>query len=332
MLVATASMKRKGRKMRLKFVSAAVAAALSISLLGATGASAATEVGNGCIGDQIGPGVPISLANAPGSPLPATIPVSGVVTRWRFSVEPLPPDASYVETLKIFRPTGVFGQFQVVGESAPIVLASGTNISPTRIPVLAGDHIGASLTLGTETGGLFCMTENPGDRIGLFAGNPSTGSTQTLGAEASGYQIPIVVSVEPDADKDGFGDETQDQCPQSAALQAACPPVAFSTRKQVRKGSVTVVVTASTAAPVTVKGVAKLGKGKKAKLNGGTQSLVAGAFGKFTLFFTKALKKKLKELPPKRSVKLNVTVTGTSASGAVTTSALKIKLKGQAKP
>ncbi len=29
--------------------------------------------------------------------------------------------------------------------------------------------------------------------------------------------------VEPDADRDGFGDETQDACPSSASAQGACP-------------------------------------------------------------------------------------------------------------
>ncbi|HST68139.1 MAG TPA: hypothetical protein VLI94_00600 [Solirubrobacterales bacterium] len=210
-------------------------------------------------------------------------------------------------------------------------VTSGVSTYPTRIPVLAGDHIGGSVAAGAETGGLLCLTENPGDRLGLVAGNPGKGSTGTVVAEETSAQVPIVVFVEPDADADGFGDETQDACPQSAAFQTPCPPVALSTSKQVKKGSVTIIVTSSTAAPVTVKGVAKLGKGKKAKLNGGTQNLVPGTLSKFRLFFTKALKNKLKELTPKQKLTLKVTVTGTSVSGAVTTKTLKVKLKGQAK-
>jgi hypothetical protein len=318
--------------MRFKFVTATLAAALSVSLLGATSASAATEFGNGCVGNKTAGGfTPIAMASGPGNPLPATILTSGVVTRWRLSIVPIGPEINFTETLKIFRPVGP-GQFQVIGESAPIFVASGTNTYPTRIPVKAGDHIGGTVAAGGETGGLYCETGNPGDRLGFISGNPTNGSTGTVSLEEAALQLPIVVSVEPDADNDGFGDETQDQCPQSPTTQGACPPVVLSTSKQVRKGSVTIIVTSSTAAPVTVKGVAKLGKGKKAKLNGGTQSLVPGVLGKFRLFFTKGLKKKLKELPPKRSVKLNVTVSGTSVSGAVSTKTLKLKLKGQAKP
>jgi hypothetical protein len=317
--------------MRLKLVTAALAAVLSISLLGPTGASAATEFGNGCVANQTAVGVTaISMANAPGNPLPATILSSGVITRWRLTVVPI-EEVFLSETLKIFRPTGV-GQFQVVGESAPVTVVGGATTYPTRIPVKAGDHIGGTVAGGGETGALFCETGNLGDRLGFVAGNPTNGSTGALVLEEAGLQLPIVVSVEPDADNDGFGDETQDQCPQSATTQGACPPVVLSTSKQVRKGSVTVIVTSSTAAPVTVKGVAKLGKGKKAKLNGGTKNLTPGVLGKFTLKFSKALKNKLKELSTKKSLRLNVTVSGTSVSGAVTTKTLKVKLRGQAKP
>jgi hypothetical protein len=320
--------------MRFKFVSTAAVAALSISLLGATGASAAVEAGNRCAANASKPGVVlVSTGNAPGNPLPATIPSSGVITRWSFSVGlPIPPGAGLSEILKVFRPTGIPGQFQVVGESVPQVVGNGTQTFPTRIPVRAGDLIGALGASGGSSGAVYCITSDPGDRVASTPGTAPLNSTVTSTGEETGIQQPIVVSIEPDADNDGFGDETQDQCPQSVALQTACPPVALSTTKQIRKGSVTIVVTSSTTAPVTVIGVANLGKGKKVKLNGGTQNLAPGVLGKFTLRFTKGLKAKLKELPPKRSVRLNVTVSGTSISGAVTTSALKLKLRGQAKP
>jgi hypothetical protein len=318
--------------MRPKLVSAAIGAALAISLLGATGASAATEVGNRCAANESAGGVVmISLASAPGNP-PATIPSAGVITRWSFSVGiPVEPGTALSETLKIFRPTGLPQQFQVIGESSPQAITGGTQTFPTRISVKAGDLIGALATVGGATGAVFCNTGAPGDRVGLITGSAPLGSTSTLAGEGGGLQNPIVVSVEADADNDGFGDETQDQCPQSAAIQTACPPVSLSTTKQVRKGSVTIIVTTSTAAPVTVKGVVSLGKGKKAKLNGGTKMLTPGTLGKFKLKFTKKVKTRLAELPRKQSLTLRTTVTATSVSGAVTTKKLKIKLKGQAK-
>ncbi|HYG95854.1 MAG TPA: hypothetical protein VD741_01985, partial [Solirubrobacterales bacterium] len=157
--------------MRSKLVAVAVGAAFAILLLGATSASAATEVGNRCTVDETnaastGGAIAVSLANAPGSPLPAAIPSAGVITRWTFSVNlPNESGAAITETLKVFRPTGAPQQLQVVGESAPAVITGGTQAFPTRIPVKAGDLIGALAAVGGETGAIFCKTEVPGDRV-----------------------------------------------------------------------------------------------------------------------------------------------------------------------
>jgi hypothetical protein len=314
--------------MKPKLASAVTGMAFAIALLAATPASAATEVGNDCLGNQSGGGTPISLANAPGSPLPATIPHSGVITRWRVTVIPIPEGVVLTETLKIFRPTGTPKQFQVVGESNPVLLTSGTSNHAARIPVQAGDHIGGSINASGDTGGLYCKTDNPGDVVGLFAENPPNGSTATTLGEQSGYQVPLVVTVEADADGDGFGDETQDECPQSATTQSACPPLVISALKQVKKGAVIVFATASTASPLTVKGVVPLGKGKKANLGGGTQNVAPGTFVRFKLQIPKRAKAKLAGLSRKKSLTLTATVTGTGISGAVTTRVLKIKLRG----
>ncbi|HEU4737993.1 MAG TPA: hypothetical protein VFS54_02800, partial [Solirubrobacterales bacterium] len=248
--------------MRSKFAVTILAATLVISALGAASASAATQAGNNCVGNDGVDGITfVGLSSAPGNP-PATIPVSGVISKWTFNVEPI-ESGFYSQALKIFRATGAPQQYQVIGESAQGSLSSGLNTFTTRIPVRAGDLIGNNGLFFGEPFVIYCETENPADRFGIFDGNPTLGSTATTADDAEGFQIPIVVFIEPDADNDGFGDETQDACPQSAAFQTPCPPVALSTSTQVKKNSVTIIVTSSTAAPVTVKGVAKLGKGKK---------------------------------------------------------------------
>ena len=320
--------------MRFKVIFAAINAVLAISLLGAAGASAATQAGNNCVSnDSTGSGdyTLFGLANGAGNPLPATIPVSGVISKWTFNGPPGLPAGLISQRLKILRSVGS-KQFQVVGESALSSISEGLNTFSTRVPVLAGDVIGTNGSYEGSSFTFYCQTGNPGDRLGVIQGNPAVGSVATETEGGPGYQVPVTVFVEPDADNDGYGDETQDACPQSAALQTLCPPVALSTSAQVKKGSVTILVTSSTTAPVTVKGVAKLGKGKKAKMSGGTQNLLPGTINKFRLFFTKGLKNKLKELDPSKKLTLKVTVSGTGVSGAVTTSNLKVKLKGQAKP
>src|SRR5262249_36776153 len=157
-------------------------------------------------------------------------------------------------------------------------------------PVKAGDYFGTVGSGFGETVAIYCETKNPGDRLGAFAGNPSLNSTASLMGEEPGFQNPIVVFVEPDADSDGYGDETQDKCPQSAAFQAECPTVTVDANASARKSSVTVLVTTSNSAPVTVVGAVKLGKGKSAKLTAKAQTVSPGKLGRFTLKFPAKLK------------------------------------------
>jgi hypothetical protein len=316
--------------MKPKFLSAAIAAALAISLLGATAAQASTRIGNDCAAVAGLPGFSMVQLNAPGSALPQTAPTSGVVTSWGFNAKiPALGELPYTMKLKVLRATSDPNTFTVVGASTREPARDGSNSFGTRIPIQAGDRLG---TGGGDTlsVGLYCEPLDPSDSLGVSEGDAAVGSNQTF-APIGAARLALWASIEPDADNDGFGDETQDLCPQSPAVQVACPPVALSTSTQIKKNSVTVIVTSSTAAPVTVKGVAKLGKGKKAKMNGGTQNMIPGTLAKFRLFFTKGLKNKLKEMKPSKKLTLTVTISGTSVSGAVTTNTLKLKLKGQAK-
>jgi len=314
--------------MRSKFVSAAASAIISISLLGAASASAATEFGDPCPAVT---GIPtpygIFAYTAAGDPLPVTAPVGGILTKWRIEVAaPGPPKAAPV-TMKTLRLTGP-ENLLVTGEGNGSIVA-GSNSFDVRIPIQAGDHLGIFGT-DAEVGTPVCATTEE-NKLGIFDPKATAGGSSLTASGESELRIPVVGTIEADADNDGFGDETQDACPQSATTQVACPPVTLSTTKQARKGSVVIVVTTDTPAPVTVKGVVKLGKGKKAKLNGGTKNLTPGVLGKFTLKFTKKVKAKLAQLSPKQSLTLKATVTGTSVSGAVTKKTLKVKLKGQAK-
>jgi hypothetical protein len=294
-------------------------------------AGAATEVGNKCAATtSTDGGVLISTANAPGNPLPAVIPSAGVITRWSFSVAfPVPPEVNLSETLKIFRPTATPKEVQVVGESAPQAISGGTQTFATRISVQAGDRIGALAAVSGSTGTVFCTTSNAGDVVGVVLGTAPIGSTSPILAEESGFQNPITVLIEPDADNDGYGDETQDACPQSATTQVACPVVTLSASASATKKSVTVLLTGTAAANVTVNGKVSLGKGKKATLKGGTKAVGPGAFTKFKLKFPAKLIKRLKELPPSKKLTLKVTSTAPNLAAAPTTKTIKVKLKGQ---
>jgi hypothetical protein len=309
----------------------------AISLVGASAASGATEFGDPCVADSGGPPGAFTLfqLSAPLSPFPSSAPSSGVVTKWKVSLfspggESIPPVIS--QTLKVIRLNTTAKTATTIAEETKLV-GSGSNSFDTRIPLQAGDRLGLFGAGGeAEVGTLYCKSLNPGDVFGVIEGAAPQGSASPYEESAGEARVPVVAVLEPDVDNDGYGDETQDKCTQSAALQTPCPSIALSASSIVKKGLVTVLVTTTSQAPVTVVGTAKLGKGKSATLKGGTQVVAPGAIARFTLLFTKKLKSKLKELSTKQRLTLTLTATATNVAGQPSSKTLKVKLKGQAKP
>ena len=110
--------------------------------------------------------------------------------------------------------------------STPLVTTSGTGlatISGQRIPVQAGDLLG--VYSASNPWGCFRLTtasSDVGESSILTIPDPVVGSSPNM--QATAYErLMISATLEPDADGDGFGDETQDQCPTDGATQGACP-------------------------------------------------------------------------------------------------------------
>jgi hypothetical protein len=310
--------------------------AVAASLVGAAGATAATEVGSNCIANAAQPGgtvVPISYA--PGQPLPIAAPSGGVVTKWKSQVI---PGAALPQQLKVFRPAGAPNVFTAVGDSTFGTVNGGTtNAFDTQLSVQAGDRFGLHGP-GPTSGGLYCNTGNAADVMGQFLGAVPFGTTQAF-PEQAGAQPAVAVVIEPDADNDGFGDETQDKCPQSAALQTECPVITLTTTGFVGKGLAQILVSASSAATVSVSGTVnvpkkrKKGKGKAGKsalvrINGGTQGVTPGVIAKFTLILPQQVKAALQRLPRKRFLTLTATASATDVAGRPSSSTVKVKLRG----
>jgi hypothetical protein len=315
----------------MKKISALIFAALSLtSLAAASTASAATEVGSNCEATSTIPYTVLPLAYAPGNP-PLAAPSSGVVTQWKSKLPAIPPGL-LSQAMRVFRATGVPNQFQVVAETATAPMVTGVNVVPARVPVNAGDRFG----LFGAPASFYCNTGKPEDVMGFFEGNAAVGSTQTY-KPAPSIQVPVSVVIEPDADADGYGDETQDKCPQSASFQTACPTVSLETFSIVGRKSVTALVTTTSRAPVTVTGTVRLPKaGKKGKaktllLSAPAQTVDPGRIGRFEIVFPKSLQNALKALSRKSLLTLTVVVTGTDLVNRSTTSSFQVALKGQAK-
>ena len=144
----------------------------------------------------------------------------GVITAWSHSTG----NGSGAVTFKVYRPLGS-GGFLVLAANARTVSANTVHDFPVQIRVQPGDRIGISTTQVEVA----YRSGDPSDLMGMFqfrGGDPPPGTTAAQdGPPFVGYRVDVAARVETDADGDGFGDDSQDNCPTSAASQGACPGV-----------------------------------------------------------------------------------------------------------
>jgi hypothetical protein len=187
-------------------------------------------------------------------------PIDGVIVRWRVRLLNLAQGPQH-PTLGPYRLRAIRKasdtEFPVVGSSAlesvphTLVASDTVHAFATRIPVLAGDRLALDMPpekAAPVPGGLRFDLRGGTHRRTVPA-PPDGGSFSTL--DALFTQSPqFNADVEPDADRDGFGDVTQDACPTNAATQGACPAppdligpavdISRRTRRLTRRGVVRV--------------------------------------------------------------------------------------------
>jgi hypothetical protein len=311
----------------------------AMSLLAPAGASGATEVGSNCAANNtIGGATLVQFAKASAQP-PLAAPAAGVVTKWKLTTEGFGP-TTYIEKFKILREVASPSEtdFTVVAESAPEAIVGGANAFDIRLPIAAGDRFGIFGPPLSPT--IYCSTGTMGDAMGGAPGDLTVGSSAVFAPVGAEAQVPVSAIVEPDADGDGFGDETQDKCPQSKSIQAECPALVLDSVLTPGKTAISVNVAASAEAPVTVSGTvnvatpkkkAQKSATKKIKLTSTTQTVSAGKVGKFKLNYPASLLSALKSLPSNKSAKATITVEGANQAGVKTTVSSKANIKGQQK-
>ena len=309
-------------------IGATIAAALA--LLAPAGASAATEIGDNCVGGETVP-IPVGLTSIfhPANPLPTAVPAPGVLTKWRVNLVPVP--AVLPHSLKVLRPSAVPETIQIVGESQVNVLG-GANAFPARIPVQAGDRLGL-ITAGA-LGTLYCKAEGPLGVIGTF-GAGTTGALSPFAQGPAPVRVPLAGTVEPDADSDGYGDETQDQCPQSALVQTTCPVVVLDAYPLSKKAKIIVYISTDRSASVTVSGTAKLPRSNRktarssaqAKLPKVTKVVEAGKITRFALNIPAKLRSAAAGLAKGKSLTVKLTATAPNLVGPATTDRAQVRLR-----
>jgi hypothetical protein len=307
-----------------------VTAALAASLTAPSGATAATEFGDNCtVNSSFNQPITLFEVSNPENPLPTAAPSAGVITALKMNIPPGP--GSLPMTFKVLHPSGP-SQIQVVGELA-VGLVGGPNSFGAQIPVSAGDRLGLVGPLGDT----LPKCETPSlSVVGLISGNPGLGTTAAVVEGPAPLRVPAFAVVEPDADHDGFGDETQDKCPQSAAVQAECPVLVLDTFVLPNKSKAVVIVSTSTETAVSVTGTAKLPKAPKkagasaqAKLKKVTKNAIPGKLTRFTLNFPAPLKKAVAALPAGKSITVKFQASATDVAGRVVSDKSSLKLKGK---
>ena len=147
-------------------------------------------------------------------------PSDGVITSWRYQAPASPPQLEF----KVARTAGG-SNFTIVGESAAVAPSPSTlNSFAIRLSVRAGDVLG----LYTPATGGPCSQAVGGFDLHYATGNQAPGSTTSY-TFLAGHQLDVAATLEPDADADGFGDESQDQCLGASGSANGCIPVSPDT-------------------------------------------------------------------------------------------------------
>jgi hypothetical protein len=317
-----------------------VAGAAASALLGASPASAILtwpqQIGDRCAATGAAGQTAIVLNNSlSGADLSIAAPPenASVITHWE--VDAPAGIGPIAEQLVAFRQVGSEGsEDQLIGETAmETVVGGAANEFSTRIPVPEYARIG----LRGPAGALICA--EPLHLAGLATDTWANGEARPVQVEVN-TGVPVIATLEPDRDNDGYGDETQDQCPGQPLLHTACPFVRLvPVAKAFRRG---ILVEVSTGDPTKVEVTGQVGWGYRPRgggrnkrlivgLSGGAQEVGSGATVPFWMPLPKTVLGRLAKLTSKEKLKAHVAVVATDVVGHQTHRAIVVRLPGWAK-
>lgn len=289
-----------------------LAATLSFFVFAGT-ASAATTVGQTC---NTNSGAPLTIFQSSVSAGASyTVPSSGVITKW--GANRTGSTGTSIGAL-IFG-TNAGGQWTITKrtpfESIP---ESVSTEFPARLSVAAGEVLGITIYNSTA---FMCNS------LGLADVIDYNGSFSDVGAVFAPTQIPQVrlpvwATLEADADLDGYGDETQDKCPQSAEFQNPCPVLAISQQLSANAKQISILATASVNASLTATAKVKVGR-KTVTIKGKATAFTAGKLKTIKLKLPSSVKSALKS---GKKLTASVTLTGSGLANTATVTG-KVKLR-----
>ncbi len=310
---------------------AALAAAVAVLFVGSAVASASQTVGSNCVANESRPSATaIALYNGGSLAPQSNVYPGGVITRWR--VQAPADQAPIAQRLIVNRQVGEEDDSKV-GESALETIGPGTNEFATRVPAPDYAHVG----LTGPDGALFCDHTDL-NTAGLVEGAWPIGETRRFHVEVN-VSVPVVAVVEPDRDHDGYGDETQDGCPQSVLYQSGCPLVRLDAVARAKPGAIFVDVTPTAEAKVYAWGHVNWGvepngdQGHRRRTIGLGPTkyrwLAGGVATRIKLLLPKAVIRRLNRTPRRETLRAKVFVHSMDLAGRPSTEKLAVVLRGR---
>jgi hypothetical protein len=259
-----------------RFPTATALAAVALLALPASGLAAETfgsrfansPNSGACSGVMSAPCTYVSFihpAVGTGDPYSGGAPNDGVITKFRISANGAGSSVTF-RLADITRENEDSAQSRIVATGPTVTIAGTGEIEefPARVPVTKGNH------LAIDTSTAQAVYASSGSDFTYVYAPPLVNGAALRASDAVTEELLVAAVYEPDADKDGFGDETQDQClgNGSDATAPCTPPVGKPTLSGVSvattsTGARKLTYRLSEAAKVTVK-LQKAAKGRKA--------------------------------------------------------------------
>jgi hypothetical protein len=176
-----------------------------------------------------------------GDPYSGGAPVSGVITKFRIrgfgigSTDPVDTKVTFRLARFVQATSGSDNAVATAAGTGPTVTVKAFPGNPEtpvqefsgRLSVNKGDHLAID---GTN---IAATVNDSGDKFSYVFTPPLVQGQGPRGSNSSTGELLVAATVEPDSDKDGFGDETQDKCLTQPNGGAACDntPAIFSRLK-----------------------------------------------------------------------------------------------------
>lgn len=209
------------REIKARLISAlpallALVAGAGVSVAVAAGGS--TRLGQTTTAPVYGAEAPVvQLTTTPGTPSYTT--PRGVLTSWSYHSSADTPAGTV--RLELFRMVASPGVYEAVAASDAKTLEPNSAYGfPERIPVKRGWVLGLDPSDDAEVG--ITVPMSTGDQMFQFTGDVPVGSTATATGPIPTYRVNVAATIEPDADRDHYGDRSQDRCPTQAATHRRC--------------------------------------------------------------------------------------------------------------